>query len=280
MGKLNGKVAIVTGASRGIGKSIAELFAREGARVICAARTMREGDHRFEGSLESTVAAIKREGGQALAVACDVSREESCEHLIAETRRAWGPCDVLVNNAVLSYGSRTRDYSFQRWIRSFAVNVHGPFILSRLVLQDMIPRHAGAIVNMSSWFAIGPGRGPYQARALGGTCYGAQKAAIERFTQGLAEEVYADGISVSSISPSQVVSTPGTIFHGLMRRTNERETEPPEYIARAVLLLATEPLDKITGRVVYSQALLKEYGLIQDARGWGVDLPGSGYSRI
>lgn len=280
MGKLNGKVAIVTGASRGIGKSIAELFAREGARVICAARTMREGDHRFEGSLESTVAAIKREGGHALAVACDVSREESCEHLIAESRRAWGPCDVLVNNAVLSYGGRTKDYSFQRWIRSFAVNVHGPFILSRLVLQDMIPRHAGAIVNMSSWLAIGPGRGPYQARALGGTCYGAQKAAIERLTQGLAQEVYADGISVSCISPSQVVSTPGTVFHGLVRRASEQGTEPPEYVARAVLLLVTEPLDKITGRVVYSQALLKEYGLIQDARGWGVDLPASGYSRI
>jgi citronellol/citronellal dehydrogenase len=280
MGKLNGKVAIITGASRGIGKSIAELFAAESAQVVCAARTVREGDHRFEGSLESTVAAIKRAGGQALAVACDVSREESCEHLIAETRRAYGPCDVLVNNAVLSYEGRIKDYSVKRWVRSFAVNVHGPFVLSRLVLQDMIPRHAGAIVNISSWIATGPGRGPYQAPARGGTCYGAQKAALERFTQGLAEEVYEHGISVSCVSPSAVVATPGTIFHGLVRSANDPRTEPPEYVARAALLLATEPLDKVTGRVVYSQAFLKEHGLIQHARGWGVDLPGSGYSRI
>src|SRR3974390_3485307 len=98
MGKLDGKVVIVTGASRGIGKAIAELFAREGGKIICSARTLKEGDHKLlEGSLETTVAGIKKAGLEATAVTCDVSSEADCEKLVAETRKIYGPCDVLVN---------------------------------------------------------------------------------------------------------------------------------------------------------------------------------------
>src|SRR5712692_9692066 len=101
MGKLQGKVAIVTGASRGIGKEIAELFAKEGAKVVCSARTVHEGEHPLEGSLDTTIKAIKAAGGEAMAVACDVSSEADCEKLVNEARRLYGPCDVLVNNAAL-----------------------------------------------------------------------------------------------------------------------------------------------------------------------------------
>jgi citronellol/citronellal dehydrogenase len=281
MDALQGKVAIVTGASRGIGSAIAALFAREGARVVCAARTVHEGEHRFAGSLETTVGAIRAAGGEASAVACDVSSEESCEQLVAETHRLYGPCEVLVNNAVLSYSYPIAQYQVHRWMRLFAVNVHGPFMLSRLVLRDMIPHRSGAIVNVSSWIAVGPGRGPYRRRAGAGsgTSYGASKAALERLTQGLAEEVYQYGISVSCVSPSQVVVTPGTVFHGLAARTQKDDCEPPEYMAEAVLILATEPIDKVSGRMTYSQQLLAEYGRIANPRGWGVDRMGTGYSR-
>jgi NAD(P)-dependent dehydrogenase (short-subunit alcohol dehydrogenase family) len=280
MGKLDGKVAIVTGASRGIGKAISELFAKEGARVICSARTLREGEHPLEGSLETTVAAIKAAGGEASPVTCDVSSEESCEKLVAETHRLYGPCDILVNNAALTYFVAVKDYPPKRWMRSFAVNVHGPFMLSRLVLADMIPRKSGAIVNISSGAAIGPGRGPYNPQSVfrGGVCYGAEKAALERFTQGLAEEVYEYGISVTCVSPSEVVVTPGTIHHHLVSGPNEGE--PPEWMAQSALILATEPLDRVTGLVTYSQPLLKEYGVIQKGRGIGFDFAGSGYSRM
>ncbi len=281
MGKLDGKVAIVTGASRGIGKAIAKLFANEGARVVCAARTMREGDHPLAGSLETTVAEIKAAGAQAIALACDISSEQDCERLVKAARDRYGPCDVLVNNAVLSYPVPAREFSVKRWTRSFAVNVHGPFMLSRLVLEDMAPRRSGAIVNISSAAAVGPGRGPYQVRSpfIGWTCYGAAKAALERFTQGLAEEVYRDGISVTCVSPSEVVVTPGTVFHHLVGE-GKPQGEPAEYMALAVLILATEPLDQVTGRVCYSQQILKEYGLIEDAHGMGIDYKGSGYSRM
>jgi NAD(P)-dependent dehydrogenase (short-subunit alcohol dehydrogenase family) len=178
---------------------------------------------------------------------------------------------------------QVKDYPINKWMRSWAVNFHAPFMLSQLVLGDMIAQRRGAIVNISSGSAIGPGRGPYPdpaSGARGGTCYGAEKAALERFTQGLASEVYQYGIAVSSVAPSQVVPTPGTVHHRLVTSMDDPRGEPPLLMAQAALLLATEPLDKVTGRVTYSQPLLREFGWIPVARGRGVDSRGSGYSEI
>jgi NAD(P)-dependent dehydrogenase (short-subunit alcohol dehydrogenase family) len=282
MPSLTNHIALVTGASRGIGKAISELFAKEGAKVICSARTIKEGTHPLEGSLETTIAGIRKAGGDATAVACDVSSETECEKLVAETRRIYGPVDVLVNNAALTYFIPVKDFPPKRWIRSFAVNIHAPFIMSHLVLEDMIPRKSGAIVNISSVGAIGPGRGPYhnETPPVGTSCYGAEKAALERFTQGLAEEVYDYGISVTCVAPSLVVPTPGTVYHNLVDSMDDPKGEPVEMMAQSVLILATEPLDKVTGLVTYSQPLLKQYGLIDKAVGIGTDAPGSGFSRM
>ena len=281
MGKLDGKVVVVTGASRGIGKAIAEVFAAEGGKVVCAARTMKEGDHPLEGSLEHTVNGIKAAGNEASAVAVDISEYEECEKLIQATHDLYGPVDVLVNNAALTYFIPIATYPINRWHRSFAVNFHAPFYLSQLALKDMQPRKSGAIVNISSGAAIGPGRGPYKdPPRSGGTLYGAEKAALERFTQGLANEVYEDGISVTCVSPSQVVPTPGTVHHKLVTGMDDPRGEPPELMAKSALLLATEPLDKVTGRVTYSREILQEFGWIKDGKGTGIDRKGSGYSQI
>jgi NAD(P)-dependent dehydrogenase (short-subunit alcohol dehydrogenase family) len=282
MGKLEGRVAVITGASRGIGQAIAELFAQEGAKVVCAARTVSEGDHPLEGSLERTVRTIQEAGGEALAVAANVSEEADCLRLIEAARTTFGPVDILVNNAALNYYVPIVDYATNRWIRAFAVNVHGPFMLSKAVLPAMIERQQGAIINISSGAAIGPGRGPYDNLTVqGGTMYGATKAALERFTQGLAQEVAAHGgIAVSAVSPSRVVPTPGTVFHKLVDGIDDPRGEPPSMMARATLLLASEPAEKVNGRVCYSQAILKEFGWIETAVGRGVDTPGSGYAQI
>jgi citronellol/citronellal dehydrogenase len=281
---LQDQVVFITGASRGIGRAIAERFAREGAKVVCTARTLEDGDHpTLEGSLRATVRAIEGQGGTALALACDVSDFAQCERTVAQAREAYGPLDVLINNAALTYFVPVADFPESKWLRSFAVNVHGPFYMSKLALAHMLPRKSGAIVNISSSAAIGPGRGPYQEsirRGRGGTLYGAEKAALERFTQGLAAEVYADGISVTCVSPSQVVATPGVLHHKLVSSASDPRAEPESMMADAALLLATEPLDKVTGRVTYSQQILKEFGLIENARGAGVQRPGSGYSQI
>jgi citronellol/citronellal dehydrogenase len=275
MGRLEGKVAIVTGASRGIGQAIAELFASEGAKVVCAARTLEEGDHVFEGSLARTVERIRAQGGEALAVAADVSVESDCQRLAERARAAFGPIDVLVNNAALNYYIPTVEYPTNRWVRAFAVNVHGPFMLAKAVLPDMVARRRGAIVNISSGSAIGPGRGPYADKtARGGVMYGATKAALERFTQGLAQELAQHGgIAVTAVSPSRVVPTPGTIHHKLVSGPDDPKGEPPELMARAALLLASAPADAVNGRVTYSQQ-------IHRAQGRGVDSAGSGYSQI
>ena len=283
MGRLDGKIVVVTGASRGIGADIARLFASEGGRVICVARTGQEGQHPFAGSLESTVAAIREAGGEAHGIGANISEPAECERLIRETRERYGPVDVLVNNAALTYYVPIKDYPVGKWLRSWAVNFHAPFILSQLVLADMIPRRTGAIVNISSGSAIGPGRGPYPDPAVaarGGTCYGAEKAALERFTQGLASEVYQYGVSVTALSPSQVVPTPGTVHHRLVSGLDDPRGEPPILMARAALLLATESCEQVSGRVTYSQQILREFGWIESARGRGVDSRGSGYSEI
>ncbi len=283
MGKLTGKVAIVTGASRGIGQQIAELFASEGAKVVCAARTLNEGEHKMlEGSLSRTVDAIKAAGGEATAVTADVSVESECLSLVESARAAYGPIDILVNNAALNYYLPTDTYPTNRWVRCFAINVHAPFILSKAVLTDMIPRRSGAIVNISSGAAIGPGRGPYEDQTVrGGVMYGASKAALERFTQGLAQEVSQyQGIAVTAVSPSQVVPTPGTIHHKLVTGIGDPKGEHPMLMARAALLLASEAPLKVNGRVTYSQQILKEFGWIQEATGRGVTIRGSGYSLI
>jgi NAD(P)-dependent dehydrogenase (short-subunit alcohol dehydrogenase family) len=110
--------------------------------------------------------------------------------------------------------------------------------------------------------------------------YGATKAALERFTQGLAQEVQQRGIAVAAVSPSQTVATPGTVYHKLMSGMDDPRGEPPTYMARAALLLASEPPERINGRVTYSQQILGEYGLLEAPKGRGVDTQGSGYSQI
>ncbi len=282
MGKLDGKNILVTGASRGIGQAIAELFAAEGGKVVCVARTVQEGDHMLEGSLTRTVQTINDAGGEACAVAADISKPENCLKLVDDARAAYGPVDVLVNNAALNYYVPIEGYKINRWIKAFEINVHAPFILSQAVLPDMTGGRGGAIVNISSGAAIGHGRGPYEDKSVrGGTMYGASKAALERFTQGLAQEVAHYGnISVTAVSPSHVVPTPGTVFHKLVEGMEDPKGESPDYMARASLLLATEPPEKVNGRVTYSQLILEEFGWMENARGRGIDSAGSGYSQI
>jgi NAD(P)-dependent dehydrogenase (short-subunit alcohol dehydrogenase family) len=111
--------------------------------------------------------------------------------------------------------------------------------------------------------------------------YGASKAALERFTQGLAQEVaHHGGIAVSSLAPSRVVPTPGTVYHKLVDGLDDPRGEPPSMMARAALLLASEPAGAVNGRVAYSQQILKEFGWIDKGVGRGIDAVGSGYSQI
>ncbi len=261
-GQLNGKVAIVTGASRGIGEAIARLFAREGASVVVAARTLREGQHFLPGTLEHTVEKINRDGGTAIAVQVDLSKEEDCARLVDEARKAFGRVDVLVNDAAVNWYVPVKDFKVSHWRAMLAVDLTAPFLLAQMVLPEMIERRSGWIVNVSSGASRGPGQGPYTTKGRGGTPYGTVKAGLERFTQGLAHEVFEYDLAVNSLAPSKVVPTPGTLHHKLVESMDDPRGEPPEYMAKAALILATADPKVLTGRIAYSQDLLKEHGML------------------
>ena len=272
MRALEGKVAVVTGASRGIGADVAAMLAGEGALVVCSARTLSEGTHPLPGSLDRTVQEIRSAGGSATAVAVNLAVDADCERLIETAHSEFGPVDILVNNAAVAFFGPVVDVAASRWLVSWRVTVHAPFLLTKLVLPEMVARGAGRIVNVTSESAVGPGAGAAAASLPGGdAAYGAQKAAIERFTQGLAQEVFPHGVGVAAIAPSQIVPTPGALSNGQITGPDDPRAEDPAHMPAAVRILVTDPLERMTGRVVYSQQLLLERGLIADGAGLGVD---------
>src|SRR6266568_2600239 len=246
MGLLRGRVAIVTGASRGIGAEIARRFGAEGAAVAVAARTTGPG--------QSPLA------GTAVAIPADLSKPADREHLVAETVRRLGAPDILVNNAAVTYFARVEDFAPRRYQLMFAVQVEASFHLATLVLPPMRARGRGWILNISSGAARHPALPPSHWAARGGTVYGMCKAAIERFSTGLAAELYADNIAVNALSPTRVVPTPGTIYHKLTTPDDEN-AEPPAVMAAAALMLCHADPRTRTGRVAYSQELLTELGV-------------------
>jgi NAD(P)-dependent dehydrogenase (short-subunit alcohol dehydrogenase family) len=256
--KLEGRVALVTGASRGIGEAIASLFAAEGAAVAVSARTVSEGDHPLPGSLTRTVESIEAAGGHAIAVAADLARSEDRHTLIQTVEQRLGPIDVLVNNAAITYFEPVDTFSDSHYALMFEVQVRAPFELARLVLPVMRAAKRGWILNISSGAARHPQGPPYERRMGRGTVYGMCKAALERFTTGLAAEVHADGIAVNALSPSGLVPTPGVVHHGLDRGVPEDALEPVEVMADAALALCTGDPGILTGRITYARPLLAE----------------------
>jgi citronellol/citronellal dehydrogenase len=258
MGALDGKVAIVTGASRGIGAEIARRFAREGAAVAVAARTTGPGMSPLDGTIGETVEQIRADGGTAVAIRADLSNPEDRERLVSEAHRQLGAPDILVSNAAVTYFTPVEDFTARRLRLMFDVQVEGPFQLAQLVIPGMRDKGSGWILNISSSAARHPAVPP-ATRFRGGTVYGMCKAAVERFSTGLAAELYDDNIAVNALSPTRVVPTPGTLFHHLTT-SGDPNSEPPSVMAEAALLLCSGDPKALTGRIAYSQQLIAELG--------------------
>lgn len=257
-GVLAGKVAVVTGASRGIGEAIAIRYAMEGAKVIVSARTVEEGDHILEGSINSVVKRIRDAGGEAHAVRCDLAIKEHRENLVKETEDTFGPVDILCNNAAVTYFVPVETFQEKHFRLMFEVQVYAPFHLSQLVLPKMREKKSGWILNISSHAALHPNKA---AGGRGGTVYGMCKAALERFTTGFASEVYSDGIGVNVISPG-LVATPGVLHHKLVTEdTPEERITPVENMAEVCLRLSHGDAREITGKITYAADMIKDYDL-------------------
>ena len=256
-GTLAGKVALVTGASRGIGAAIAYRYAQEGARVVVTARTLDNGDNVLEGGINQVASIINDAGGEAIPVRADLNVEEHRIKLIEETEAQAGPVDILVNNGAITYFTPVKDFTEKRYRLMMEVQVYSAFHLAQMVLPGMIERQSGRIVNVSSGAAIHPAK---DSGGRGGTVYGMCKAALERFSTGLASEVYEHNIGVNVISPG-LVATPGAVHHNLITEESKDRVTPVEHMAEACYYLVTGDAQERTGFVTHAHDMMRDYAL-------------------
>jgi citronellol/citronellal dehydrogenase len=257
--RCSGKVALVTGASRGIGAAIARRLASEGAFVACTARTL-DPDPRYAGSLKDTVATIAEDGGKADAFQADLSKPQDRQHLLRDVSASLGPPDILVNNAAVTYFLPIDTFPERRFRLMIELQVWSALELSQLVIPGMRAAGGGWILNISSRAAVNPVGPPWEDfyANKGSSVYGLCKAALERLSLGMAAELYSDNIAVNVLAPWENVETSGASAHDLLE---DYRIEPVELIAEAALQLVAGDRPRLTGRIAYSQALLAELGV-------------------
>ncbi len=263
---ISGKIALVTGASRGIGRAIAQRLASAGAKVVVTARSVEReaGEIRLQqhkivpGTLSETVSLIEQAGGAALPIGADLENPEERDSLIDRAVELAGGLDILVNNAGFCDFVRVENMSTAVFDRTFDHYVRAPFALARAAIPHMRKRGAGWITNITSAQAL-PVKRPFPdyLAVSGDTVYSAAKAAIDRFTQGLAAELLADGIAVNAVGPSTAIRTPGADDY----IPSEYPTEDVAYLAETVLAMSHLPADERTGLVAFSMHFPHHHGI-------------------
>jgi NAD(P)-dependent dehydrogenase (short-subunit alcohol dehydrogenase family) len=261
VGRFEGRRALVTGASRGIGAAIAERLAAEGANVALTARTAEEHPH-LPGSLRETRARLERYGRRVAVVVADLADEADRARVVPEAAEALGgPPEILVNNAAAAMYAPLAELPLRRRRIMFEVNVHAPLDLAQGVIPAMQAAGEGWIVNVSSASAR-PWNGPPYDLGPQGTsiaAYGASKAALDRVTNGLAAELLVSGIRVNGVEPRAAVLSEGAaqlVGHTL----RADQVEPVEAMVEATVALCCGPRE-LTGRRAVSLDLIDELGL-------------------
>ncbi|MGE2713125.1 SDR family NAD(P)-dependent oxidoreductase [Mycolicibacterium litorale] len=253
---LSGKTALVTGSSRGIGRAIAQRLAAEGATVFVTARSytpspsVRAGAAAaLPGTIGETVALIEAAGGTAYGVAADLEDHDQRLRLVDDVLDRTGRLDILVNNAGYADYSVVERMAMDTFDRTVEHYLRTPFVLVQNVIPHMRDQGAGWIVNIGSVTGMAPVR-PFREynKSSGDVIYASVKAALHRFTQGLAAEVLDDNIAVNCVGPSTAVRTPGA--SQLIPDTFP--TEPVEYLAETVLAMCHLPAADRTGLVAFS----------------------------
>ena len=260
---LEGKVAIVTGASRGIGKAMSLELAEAGASVVVAARTA-EPRGTLPGTIHETVAEIETAGGRALAVTCNVREEDSIREMVNLTLDEFGAVDVLVNNAGIGGYAPFLQMTLREWELNMDINLRAPFIACQAVAPIMIEQGGGSIINVSSHaatnvFSSTLGEDHEAGIAIIGQAYGASKAALERLTWGLAVELGPHNIAVNALKPLRPVATEGFRFQ---RPDADFSTwANPDDMARATVYLAAQDASGLSGAIVTAEELVRRLGL-------------------
>lgn len=245
---LQGKIALITGASRGIGRAIAQRLASAGATVVVTARSVDQSAE-FPGTLAETVSLIEQQGGRAIALRADIESVAEITSLIPRTIDAAGRLDILVNNAGIAQYATVGDMPLDMFDLTVQHYLRAPFILCQQAIPELRKNGGGWIVNIGSVTAQRPIQPWGDWERLGGaTVYAAIKLALNRFTQGLAAELEKDNIAVNVVAPSTAISTPGAD-----RFTPEDyPTEPVEYLTETVLAMCQLPASERTGVIAHS----------------------------
>jgi NAD(P)-dependent dehydrogenase (short-subunit alcohol dehydrogenase family) len=254
--KLSGKTALVTGSSRGIGRAIARRLAAEGAIVVVTARayapspSTRAGvTTAIPGTIAETIELIEADGGKGIGIAADLEDPEQRAGLVDAVVERTGGIDILVNNAGYADYSVIEDMPSDTFERTVEHYLRTPFVLTQAAIPHMRRRGAGWIVNIGSVTGLAPAR-PYREynKNSGDVIYASIKAALHRFTQGVAAELLDDNIAVNVVGPSSAVRTPGA--DSLI--PDAFPTEPVEYLAETVLAMCHLPAAQRTGLVAFS----------------------------
>ena len=255
-----GKVALVTGTSRGLGKAIAQRLAAEGATVALTARTMNP-DPKYQGSLSETLAEIEAAGGSAIAVAADLSNADDRERLFGEVVDRVGAPDILVNTAAVTFLRPLDEFPDRRVRLMMEMHVLAPLHLTQMAIPAMRERGRGWVLNVTSVGGDLPPGPPFADfdKSAGFGVYGTVKAALNRLTKSLAAELFDDGIAVNAAAPTNPVATPGAGTLDLAKT----DTEGIELITQTAFLLCTGDPKTLTGRIAQTQTFLREVGWLQ-----------------
>jgi len=248
--KLVDKIAIVTGASRGLGKAMAIELAREGASVAVAARTVEAGKGPLPGTIHETVNEIKKLGGKAMAVRCDVSKEEDVVLMVDQVEREYGAVDIMVNNAGVTTPESFLKLTTKKWDLVMNVNLRGTFLCTKAVLPQMVEKRSGSVINLSSILA---------KTVKFSIPYGTTKAAIERYTLGLAKEMKKFNIAVNALRPDFTVTEAVETF---LQDVDTSDWQQPEMWGKYTALVAAQHAETLTGRILDVEALREIFGTV------------------
>jgi citronellol/citronellal dehydrogenase len=247
--ELEGKVAIVTGASRGVGAATAVALAAGGCAVACAARATDAAPLPLPGTIDETVRRITDAGGTAIAVPTNLANDAEIERMVATTSEKLGPVDILINNAAITFPGDV-ELPIKRFDLIMAVDLRAPLIAIQAVLPSMRERKAGSIVNVSSVAALNyfPGL----------MAYGMAKAAMEHMTVAIASQVRRDGISVNTFRIDIPVASEGFVAN---LPGDHPDWEPSEVAAEGILWMIAQP-PSYTGRNDGMARLRAEHGIM------------------
>ena len=262
---LEGKVAIVMGASRGLGESMAEYLGKAGATVVVAARAEEQTDPRLPGTIHSVANAINEAGGKAIPFRVDVRDLDSAQACIDEAVKQFGRLDIVINNAAVRIPGDIENTLLRHVQLTWQINILAPIMICKMALPHMQAAGGGHIINISSGAARFPGPGPYDGHDMtargDGVLYGMSKIALDRFTQGWAREVAQYKIALNSLSPRQRIRTPGNSFFGNDREAPVLEFDDASPMGKAALWICEQDPAKYTGNLTFDLDLLEAAGI-------------------